>query len=342
MLYARCMPARRVLLVLTLAACGDPGASIDDSSGTPPPTTIDGASAPEPTVTTGAAGSSEASGAISEPWMGSGVDATTTGLSGTTTSDGDSSTGDPLAECPRLRVMVPDGEVLNVRPDPSTAGEPVGVLADGALVDAVAAVQGQAIDGVSLWYEVAAPSVAGFVFSGFVACTLDEHPPKPAGYFLPLVCGMGAKVTQGNDGDVSHQGKDFYAFDFGLGTGTPLVAMADGTVHHIYAETGPGDPCYNGGGPECSAYGNLVVILHGDNTSTYYKHLSEVHVTLGQQVARAQTIGLSGSTGYSTGRHAHIMRQENCGASKCQSIPLEFVEVGVPVKGQQVVSMNCP
>jgi murein DD-endopeptidase MepM/ murein hydrolase activator NlpD len=331
------MHLRGALLIL-LTACGvDPAQGDGDSgfaTGVSVPATTGGATTAEPDP---GASSGVLTEAISEPWMDE-AETTTSATSTTSGSTGD----DPLADCPRLRVVVPVNEVLNVRPTPSTAEEPVGELANGALVDAVAAVQGEVIDGNGLWYEIAGPNVAGYVFSGFVMCTTDEPPPAPDGFFLPLECGKMATVTQGNDGDVSHQGKDFYAFDFGLGLGTPMVAMAAGVVHHIYDLTKPGDPCYDGGGPECGPYGNLVVVLHGDNTSTYYKHLSEVHVTLGQEVARAQLLGLSGSTGYSTGPHAHIMRQENCGSPKCQSIPLEFVEAGVPVEGQVVVSMNCP
>lgn len=278
----------------------------------------------------------------------------TTSITTTTTTTGEATTStgvetgstteeeDPLAECPRLRVVVPQGEVLNVRPTPSTAEEPVATLPNAALVDTIAAVEGETIDGNSLWYQITSKIADGFVFSGFVVCTLDEHPPAPAGYFLPLQCGMQAKVTQGNSGGVSHQGVDLYAFDFGLGLNTPVVAMAGGVVQHIYDQTKPGHPCYNGGGPECSAHGNLVTLLHGDDTTTYYKHLNEVHVGVGQTVERGQVIGLSGSTGYSTGRHLHAARQGNCGQSKCQSIMLEFVEVGVPVTGQTVTSMNCP
>jgi hypothetical protein len=332
---------RRALIALFIAACGDAGTPLADDTGIAAAVT---GAADEGTATgDGSLASLDDSGgvtgAISDPWLGSEGGAASTSADGTTA--GDSTGDDPLADCPRLRVMVPDGEVLNVRPDPSTAQEPVGSLSNGALVDTIAAVQGEVLDGVALWYEVSSLNVAGFVFSGFVTCTLDEPPPPPEGFFLPLECGKMAKVTQGNDGDVSHQGKDFYAFDFGLGLGTPLVAMADGVVHRIYDLTEPGDPCYDGGGPECGPYGNLVVVLHGDNTSSYYKHLSEVHVTLGQPVLRADLLGLSGTTGYSTGPHAHIMRQENCPENKCQSIPLEFIEAGVPVEGQVVVSMNC-
>ena len=336
--------SRRAILVLFVAACGDSGSPLADDSGTAIAAT---SAADESAGASGDAGSlamdgsGGVTGAISDPWMGSDGGEVSTSADGTTTTTGNSTGDDPLVDCPRLRVVVPDGEVLNVRPDPSTAQEPVGSLSNGALVDTIAAVQGEVIDGVGLWYEMSSPGVAGYVFSGFVMCTLDEPPPPPEGFFLPFECGKMASVTQGNNGDVSHQGKDFYAFDFGVGQGTKLVAMADGVVHRIYDQTKPGDPCYDGGGPECGPYGNLVVVLHGDNTSSYYKHLSEVHVTLGQPVLRADLLGLSGTTGYSTGPHAHIMRQENCPENKCQSIPLEFIEAGVPVEGQVVVSMNC-
>ena len=268
----------------------------------------------------------------------SGVD-DTTGFTGTTSDADTGTTGDPLAECPRLRVMVAPDPTLNVRSTPSTEFEPVASLVHGAIVDTVAAVQGESIDGNTLWYQIAAP--AGFVSGVFVVCTQEFPPPPPEGYYLPLACGMSAKITQGNNGNTSHSGKAQYAFDFGLALNTPLHAMADGTVVHVYAETGPGDPCYNGGGPECFPYGNLVVLLHGDGSTTLYKHLNEVDVALDEFVPRGGLVGLSGSTGYSTGPHAHVMRMENCGLNNCQSIPLEFIECGVPVQGQTVTSQNC-
>jgi murein DD-endopeptidase MepM/ murein hydrolase activator NlpD len=329
-----------VLLAGLGLACGDAGAGAGDP---PPPA---GTTAPPADASSGelAPTSTGGPGPVSDAWMTHGDAATDTTADATTDvatdTTADATTDAPDA-CPRLRVVTP-GDVLNVRPTPSTAGAPVAELADGTIVDKVAEVEGEAIDGNALWYQITSPLADGYVFSAFVACTADEPPPAPEGFYLPLACGMQAKVTQGNDGDVSHQGKDFYAFDFGLGLGTPLHAMAAGVVQHVYAETMPGDPCYDGGGPECGPYGNLVVVLHGDGTASYYKHLSEVHVVLGQQLARADVVGLSGSTGYSTGPHAHIMRQENCGAPKCQSIPLSFVECGVPATGDVVTSMNCP
>lgn len=56
-----------------------------------------------------------------------------------------------------------------------------------------------------------------------------------------------------------------------------------------------------------SAYGNMVVIDHGGGVSTLYAHGSEIMVKLGDTVKRGETVVLKvGSTGYSTGPHAHF------------------------------------
>jgi hypothetical protein len=245
-------------------------------------------------------------------------------------------------DCPRIRVVVPPTEPLNVRPDPSTANPPLGSLANGTIVEVIEEVVGEAVEGNTQWFRIVYLAGEGYVSGVFAECTLDEPPEPPDGFYLPLPCGMQATCTQGNMGETSHNGLHAYAFDFGIPLDTPLVAMADGTVSLTYAETVPGDPCYDGGGPECGPYGNLVILLHGDGTQTLYKHLNTVQVAVGDVVARGAQIGLSGSSGYSTGRHVHTMRMENCGELTCQSIPLEFVEAGVPVNGTLVTSENCP
>jgi hypothetical protein len=341
----RLVPA--ALLVLAVSACYDgselmtagtlavsTGGLEDPTTGT---TTTD-ATTDTPVTTTNDATTGDLPGTLSD------ADPTTTADPFTTTGDdsssGDGTTGDLLETCPRLRVQVAPDPTLNVRPTPSTEQEPVGSLVHGQIVDTVAAVQGEAIEGNTLWYQIAAP--AGYVSGVFVECTMDLPPEPPAGFFLPFECNKSVLCTQGNSGDLSHNGITEYAFDFGLGLNTPVHASADGIVTNIYDLTGPGDPCYGGGGPDCGYAGNLVILLHGDGTTTLYKHLNEIHVTIGQEVPRGGVVGLSGSTGYSTGPHLHTMRMMNCGANNCQSIPMEYVEAGVPVEGQTVQSQNCP
>ncbi|MFN3199316.1 MAG: M23 family metallopeptidase [Bradymonadia bacterium] len=174
-----------------------------------------------------------------------------------------------------------------------------------------------------------------------------QRPMKSSGYYLPLPCGTTARITQGNNGGFSHNNtKNQYAFDFGIGTGKPLMAMRAGTVHAVYDGTRPGDPCYNGGDKSCYSKANYVVLSHDDGSRSIYKHLSRVDVRKGVRVRQGQQVGLSGSTGQSTGPHVHIMRQKACSglATKCHSLPLKFEDVpgGVPKKNDRVTSGNCP
>ena len=55
-----------------------------------------------------------------------------------------------------------------------------------------------------------------------------------------------------------------------------------------------------------SAYGNMVIIDHGGGVSTLYAHGSEILVEVGQTVKRGDPVLKVGSTGYSTGPHAHF------------------------------------
>lgn len=79
--------------------------------------------------------------------------------------------------------------------------------------------------------------------------------------------------------------------DIGAPMGAEFVAANAGTV--TKAE-------YN------VAYGNMVIIDHGGGISTLYAHGSEILVTVGQTVTRNQPVLKVGSTGYSTGAHAHF------------------------------------
>ncbi|MDU8924277.1 murein DD-endopeptidase MepM [Pasteurellaceae bacterium LIM206] len=79
--------------------------------------------------------------------------------------------------------------------------------------------------------------------------------------------------------------------DFGVSTGTPVIAPADGVVEKI---------AYQRGGA-----GRYIVIRHSREYQTVYMHLSKPLVKAGQTVKRGQRIALSGNTGISTGAHLH-------------------------------------
>ncbi|MFI9824918.1 M23 family metallopeptidase [Streptomyces sp. NPDC052013] len=84
--------------------------------------------------------------------------------------------------------------------------------------------------------------------------------------------------------------------DYAVPTGTPVVATHGGTV----VKAGP-----NGAG-DGPAYGNAIVVKHGNGTYSQYAHLSSVHVKTGQIVKTGQKIALSGNTGNSSGPHLHF------------------------------------
>jgi murein DD-endopeptidase MepM/ murein hydrolase activator NlpD len=55
-----------------------------------------------------------------------------------------------------------------------------------------------------------------------------------------------------------------------------------------------------------ASYGNYVSIAHPDGTSTLYAHMSSRKVTAGQKVKQGDVIGITGSTGVSSGPHLHF------------------------------------
>lgn len=178
-------------------------------------------------------------------------------------------------------------------------------------------------------------------------CVDADEPDVPedsvvVDYWLPLECGTRAQVGQGNFNDFSHNGLAQYAFDILIELDTPVMAMAAGVVAEVRDETRPGDPCHEGGDESCFDLANLVVLRHGDGTLTLYKHLNEALVVEGAQVARGALLGRSGTTGWSTRPHLHVMRMEDCGGDNCQSIELGFVEAGVPATGDWVTTAACP
>jgi len=79
--------------------------------------------------------------------------------------------------------------------------------------------------------------------------------------------------------------------DFSVPYGTEVYATGDGKV----IESG-----WNSGG-----FGNYIVIDHGYGLQSTYGHLSSIRVSRGMNVKRGDMIGLSGSTGTSSGPHLH-------------------------------------
>ena len=99
----------------------------------------------------------------------------------------------------------------------------------------------------------------------------------------PITQRFGERITNPH----GHSG-----IDFAVPLGTPVLAADDGTVLEIR--------CLKFG------YGMYVLIRHLDGTESLYAHLSAILVSAGQQVTTGTRIGLSGSSGNSTGPHLHF------------------------------------
>ncbi len=100
-----------------------------------------------------------------------------------------------------------------------------------------------------------------------------------------------------------HSGIDLVAH-----TGTPVYPLMDGVVAHT-------EEAWYG-------YGHQVVVDHGAGLSTLYAHLSKILVKTGDKVTINTQLGLSGSTGFSTGPHLHLeLRQDGHAIDPAELLP---------------------
>lgn len=79
--------------------------------------------------------------------------------------------------------------------------------------------------------------------------------------------------------------------DYGAAIGTPVWAVADGSVTKAGWDDGGG---------------NMVCVKHVMSFETCYLHLSKILVKNGARLAQKDVIGESGTTGLSTGPHLHF------------------------------------
>ena len=93
-------------------------------------------------------------------------------------------------------------------------------------------------------------------------------------------------------------GKHSYhkGLDIAAPSGSPIQPVRPGTVVSAGRRGG---------------YGNVVVLDHGDGTTSMYAHCKELKVKPGQQVGRGHVIATVGSTGRSTGPHLHLEVHRN-------------------------------
>jgi murein DD-endopeptidase MepM/ murein hydrolase activator NlpD len=105
--------------------------------------------------------------------------------------------------------------------------------------------------------------------------------------------GLGETRTTGQD-YLYYDGHD--GIDYGLFY-EPVAVAADGVV--TVAD-------WDRPGCERCGFGLNVFVDHGNGFLTRYGHLYSLQVGVGQRVRRGQVIGVSGTTGVSTGEHLHF------------------------------------
>ena len=143
-------------------------------------------------------------------------------------------------------------------------------------------------------YLVTRADLGNYQAYAHLADTFTNNPNNPVQWpftvGVPISSGFGYRSCSGCS--TYHQG-----LDFNPGEGTPIQAIADGTVTEI-------------GGP----YGSLGVYamiehqIDGQRIVSLYAHMLEGSspLSVGQQVLVGQLVGQVGNTGQSTGAHLHF------------------------------------
>ena len=117
------------------------------------------------------------------------------------------------------------------------------------------------------------------------------------GYIWPvgsrrITSPMGSRYTGIPGASTNHKGVDIG----GVGYTSEVHAAKAGTV--IVSQ-------YS------SSYGNYVVVSHGSGNTTLYAHMSSRKVSEGDYVNQGDVLGITGSTGISSGPHLHFEITEN-------------------------------
>lgn len=155
--------------------------------------------------------------------------------------------------------------------------------------------------------------------------------------FLPFRYGESWYCTQGQGGSYSHQGAQYYGFDFNKGSwsnstsnpayGANLYAPISGKVVEIrdgvydFSNNSSSNASNNWG------WGNTIVIR--DKAGIYYVRLAHLrygsldHLDVGDWLDQGDYIGKVGQTGYSTSPHLHIQIMRS---SRGYSQPFTFAE----------------
>ncbi|MBR6678514.1 MAG: peptidoglycan DD-metalloendopeptidase family protein [Oscillospiraceae bacterium] len=126
-----------------------------------------------------------------------------------------------------------------------------------------------------------------------LAANGNSAPATKGGYIWPVTTSkkisspFGSRINPVTGRSETHKGVDIA----GVFYSSNVIAAKAGTV--IISQYG-------------SSYGNYVVVSHGTGNTTLYAHLSKRSVKVGDVVKQGDVLGVTGSTGNSTGPHLHF------------------------------------
>ena len=122
--------------------------------------------------------------------------------------------------------------------------------------------------------------------------SVTQHQRGPVTFVHPL---PGARISASFARYIIiSRNRQHHGVDFAAPSGTPVFAASSGVV--LSADNSS----------LSEAFGNAVLIEHGDQLTSLSAHLSRLDVQLGQWVEAGQQIGLVGQTGRATGPHLHF------------------------------------
>jgi len=202
---------------------------------------------------------------------------------------------------------------------------------------------------------------------------ISNHSTPTASLFrLPIASGVNVSISQGNnDTQHDHVGKQAWAFDFTVGQtnfvvtaaqgGQVIGANGDSTIQcsNVNMEVAPIQKYL----ANCWTYANYVLVADDDGTTAaLYMHLlpNSLKVSSGMHVNQGDTLGLAGTTGWSTGVHLHFQIEDIPSSDQQQTQPpgwwwtqsrsvsfsnqevLAQESTGVPQEGEHFVVSNSP
>jgi murein DD-endopeptidase MepM/ murein hydrolase activator NlpD len=147
----------------------------------------------------------------------------------------------------------------------------------------VSSLQGQ----IQAQLQAAQQAQASATPTGPVQGQVTTGPPdSSSGFIWPVNGPITSPFCESRPWEACHPG-----IDIGVPSGTPIHAVADGTVSIA--------------GPE-GGYGNYTCIDHGGGLSSCYAHQESIAVSVGEHVSQGQVIGISDCTGLCFGPHLHF------------------------------------